>query len=776
MLITKNITLDLSVRGFPEIIDAVQNDNHTRAVKISLTDNGTPWEPPDNARASVAFRKPDMTSGWYDTLPTGDIACEIEGSTVTTHFAPEMLTSPGKVRTVVIFMDESLNQLATFPFVVNVEENPAAGKVISNSYYNVKTLADVNAAIDEVNGIVNQFLIANGAYYKPTVDEEGNLSWKPSIDKMPAIPGVNIRGPKGDSYNLTAEDKSEIARDIVAEFEGEVDESVRKWLDEHPEATTSVQDGSISEEKLSTDLQETLQSLSSVYTTPEQFGAVGDGKTDDYEALQKAINDAQANSGILLLSKKYLTSQQLVVSSAIRITSISGKRGTLIANSAIDSIILIDNTTDSGFNISIDGVKFDCKGKCDAIKLGSCYLIYFVLHNLEFYNAISCVNIYNDKNTAVQCFYSHNISWTRWRTQNCTNVIRQEFVNGASSPWVYGGIIDDIAYDGWHTVPGGDYVFDFRGFRNVNVSNVIAEGGLQGISLDAVFYIEYEMNIDTVYFEIVNSSTLLNYFVLLSSETGAGICASVTNVYGCVTRPIKVTKERDMLTVSYLSQSIPDKIVAEDNLGYIVFDKFTTCPNNIAEPKYNTISSKCRYNLLKKTGVLLHFNDSLPVLTVDADKIAENPQCYGSLLQFSNYNGRWVLGTETDPLFGTCLTAQDETYNAAGNSIVANFSGKLTRMTMAVTFKCNNVDDLIKLIPNNTSRYFTFFDSSEKVEDKFVTVLATSDSGIIRFRFDDYNAEFDSTYKKQSYTIADISIFAGYNYGQCKSKWNTDIV
>jgi len=37
-----------------------------------------------------------------------------------------------------------------------------------------------------------------GAYYMPSVDDEGNLCWSKSIEKMPDIPGANIRGPKGE--------------------------------------------------------------------------------------------------------------------------------------------------------------------------------------------------------------------------------------------------------------------------------------------------------------------------------------------------------------------------------------------------------------------------------------------------------------------------------------------------------------------------------------------------------------------------------------------------
>lgn len=36
-----------------------------------------------------------------------------------------------------------------------------------------------------------------GGYYTPTVSEDGNLTWLPSEEDMPAVPGSNIAGPEG---------------------------------------------------------------------------------------------------------------------------------------------------------------------------------------------------------------------------------------------------------------------------------------------------------------------------------------------------------------------------------------------------------------------------------------------------------------------------------------------------------------------------------------------------------------------------------------------------
>lgn len=148
MIITKLREMDLLEPPVQEPVHAVQCDANTRAVAVTLTAGGVVWEPPAGVNISVAFKKPDGKKGWYDKLPDGSSACSVSGNVVTAILAPEALTAAGKVDAVLVFQDKDLNQLATFGFTILVEPNPAAGREISNDYYNYSTMEAVNQAMD----------------------------------------------------------------------------------------------------------------------------------------------------------------------------------------------------------------------------------------------------------------------------------------------------------------------------------------------------------------------------------------------------------------------------------------------------------------------------------------------------------------------------------------------------------------------------------------------------------------------------------------------------
>ena len=105
----------------------------------------------------------------------------------------------------------------------------------------------------------------DGTTFTPSVSAAGDLSWTNDGGKSNPAP-VNLKGqqgPAGDDYVLTPADKTQIAEEVIAggqevqvgeplagPTDAQVSSAVSSWLTEHPEATTTVQDGSVSVEKL----------------------------------------------------------------------------------------------------------------------------------------------------------------------------------------------------------------------------------------------------------------------------------------------------------------------------------------------------------------------------------------------------------------------------------------------------------------------------------------------------------------------------------------------
>lgn len=147
MMIHKTIKIDMTNGGSEPVVEAVQNDSCTRAVDIELLADKTAWTVPDGVKASLAYRTMDGTGGWYDTLPDGTDACSIDGNVVTVILAPQVLACAGVITAVLVLQNEALKQLSTFGFRIRVQPNPAAGEGISNAYYNLKDLGEINDAI-----------------------------------------------------------------------------------------------------------------------------------------------------------------------------------------------------------------------------------------------------------------------------------------------------------------------------------------------------------------------------------------------------------------------------------------------------------------------------------------------------------------------------------------------------------------------------------------------------------------------------------------------------
>lgn len=106
--------------------------------------------------------------------------------------------------------------------------------------------------------------------------------WRPSW--LPQMPFTDYHQLNLDWIIETVKEWTER---LIAFFDEDgAKELVEDVLEEHPEWTTTVMDGAITKAKINTAF---LPEIENAYVTPEQYGAVGDGGSDDTNAVNDAI-------------------------------------------------------------------------------------------------------------------------------------------------------------------------------------------------------------------------------------------------------------------------------------------------------------------------------------------------------------------------------------------------------------------------------------------------------------------------------------------------------
>jgi hypothetical protein len=235
MELINSIQLDMVKKGNAPVVYAVQNEFYTRIISANLFANGFPFDA-TGCVASVAYKKPDGTSGWYDTLPDGTVAYTSVGNNVSVSIAPQMLSVAGIVNAAIrIETADGLHRAVTFPFCLDVAEDPGANGVKSENYYSVQNWDDVNEKISQIEADIERLESqgggggGNGGIFIPSVSQEGIISWTNNAG-LPNPEPVNIKGEngytpvRGTDY-WTEADKAEMVASVIAAlpvYDGEV--------------------------------------------------------------------------------------------------------------------------------------------------------------------------------------------------------------------------------------------------------------------------------------------------------------------------------------------------------------------------------------------------------------------------------------------------------------------------------------------------------------------------------------------------------------------------
>lgn len=167
----------------------------------------------------------------------------------------------------------------------------------------------------------------------------------------------------------------------------QTDSAIANWLNSHPEATTTVEDNSLTIDKM------VIGTLG--YVTPEMYGAVGDGETDDSTAFIAAVNSGYnvicKDNGNYLISGNVVCDAQSIIfdgngakitvdiTSETRVTALNFRHTAIVKN--------LNLVTDIASNVG--GLSFSDTNTTNTYTI-NCYIKGFGL-----YGVVNCSNVIN---------------------------------------------------------------------------------------------------------------------------------------------------------------------------------------------------------------------------------------------------------------------------------------------------------------------------------------------------------------------------------------------
>ena len=202
MIVTHQLTMELSRSRPLEPLCVMQDDRYSRDVSILLTLDDDPWPIPDGTTAVIHFEKSDGTGGNYDALPDGTAAYAFSGNVLNICLAPQVCTVPGAVKlTVTLTLGEKV--ISTFAFYLAVQR--AIGlEAESENYFKVAgALADsgwepdMYLGTDEEGRVIARSAAAGGG----TDGISATHSWNGTVLTVTSASGTSsadLKGEKGE--------------------------------------------------------------------------------------------------------------------------------------------------------------------------------------------------------------------------------------------------------------------------------------------------------------------------------------------------------------------------------------------------------------------------------------------------------------------------------------------------------------------------------------------------------------------------------------------------
>lgn len=291
MITTHKIKLDFNLQDTIPRIRAVQGDQYSRMVEVSLHSNTVPWMIPENTTALIRYRKPNRTTGAYDTLPNGESAFHLKENIITITIAPELLTAAGDVSMIIsLICGEQI--LSTFEMVLEVQANHNTGNPSTGTSGYISGLLP-----SPKNAREGQILAVD------TVDGNGTILSTSAIDLPPcnSIQGISEDADASSEaetvYNVHLSDGTLHSFTVKNGSDGKSGKSAYDYAKDAGYAG--------SEEEFSKKLTKGYPN-----TSVTEYGAKGDGITNDTKAFQDAL---AANRVVFVPGGTYVLSGTLVI-------------------------------------------------------------------------------------------------------------------------------------------------------------------------------------------------------------------------------------------------------------------------------------------------------------------------------------------------------------------------------------------------------------------------------------------------------------------------------
>lgn len=271
---------------------------------------------------------------------------------------------------------------------------------------------------------------------------------------------------------------------------------------------------------------------------PEDYGAKGDGTTDDADAIQNCIADAETTKKVIYFSggKVYKCSKTLTINTPIQMTGATTNSATILSEAATALEIICNlETVATTLNLSIGNLIFKSAAWTEntaptvdniAIKFNDSWLMYMQLKNLQFFGYNKCFYFYGTANNRP---YAHNILISHVNTWDCNNIIDQHNTSDGGS-FVYGGDIEFIQFENIHNPFNTPYVINLNLWQNLNLRNLIIEGRADAAYTGVVYVNKNTFECDNFYLEMLGTAVSRAIFVQETSNTYGGI--KVANIYG----------------------------------------------------------------------------------------------------------------------------------------------------------------------------------------------------------------------------------------------------